>query len=187
MCIIKLYTSRNVYENYIIVCLYFYRPPSYEELMKHRSAAQSTENRNIRSTHINELGDANSDYLKSNKHFNCHNSSNTPSIQNSGEQRNRNERDLPFHAYSTSIQLDTHDLSTSFPLQNDSAENRSPKQFPLINGIQNLHVDGGQQRLFSIEHSDSVQTKFDDDDAEPPPCYSELFEKPLSPSTSNTK
>ena len=93
MCIIIKITSRNVYENYIIVYLYFYRPPSYEELMKHRSTAQSTANRNIRSTHINEIGVINSDYLKLNKHFNCHNSSNTPSIQNSGEQRNRNDRE----------------------------------------------------------------------------------------------
>ena len=187
MHVITRITSRNVYETYIIVYLYFYRPPSYEELMLHRSTEQSTENRNKRSTHINDLGDFNPDYLKSNKHFNCHNSSNTPSIQNSGAQRNRNERNMQFHADSTSIQMDAPDSSTSFPLQNNSAENRSPNQFPLIDGIQNLHVDGGQQRLFSIEHSDSAQTNFDDDDAEPPPCYSELFEKPLSPSTSNTK
>ena len=155
--------------------------------MQHRSTEQSSENRNKRSTHVNNLGNPNSDHVKPNIHFNCHSSSNAPNIQNSGGQRNSNERDISFHADSTSIQMDAPDSSTSFPLQNNSAEHRSPNQFPLIDGIQNLHVDGGQQRLFSIEHSDSAQTNFDDDDAEPPPCYSELFEKPLSPSTSNTK
>ena len=171
---------------YIIIRLYFYRPPSYEELMQHRSTEQSTENRNKRSTHINELGDLNSDHVKPNIHLNCHNSSNAPSIQNSGGQRNCNERDISFHTDSTLIQMDALDSSTSFPLHNSSAENHSPNQFPLIDGIQNLHAEGGQQSLFSREQSDSKQ-KIDDDDDEPPPCYSELFEKPSFPSTSNIK
>ena len=100
--------------------------------MQHsRSTEQSTENQNKRSTHINKLGDPSSDHVKPNINFNCHNSSNATSIQNSGGQRNCNGRDIiTFHTDSTLIQIDTLDSSTSFPHHNSSAENRSPNQFP---------------------------------------------------------
>ena len=112
---------------------------------------------------------------------NCHNSANFPRTRNIGELRNENERDVSFPDCSTSIQMEAQNVSTNFVTQNSPTENNPPNELPLIDGIQSLHSDGRQQRLFTCEQNENCI----DDEAEPPTCYSELFEKPLSPSTSN--
>ena len=54
-------------------------------------------------------------------------------------------------------------------------------ELPLIDGVKNLEtVD--EQLSSGPAVNDRAEKDAIDDDTEPPPCYSELFEKPLSPS-----
>ena len=149
--------------------MYFFRPPSYEELMQHSLSERTTENRQICSIHDTKLDRYNPTSVQSNVACNCHLSSRNLSNSNDNA--------------STAIQIDPLESSSSFPARISRAlkRNNGPKELPLIDGVKNLETDEGPQSSGSIV-IDGSEKDIIDDDTEPPPCYSELFEKPLTPS-----
>ena len=137
--------------------------------MQHSSNERTAENRPICSIHDNKSEHYNSTCVQSNVACNCHFSTRNPS----------NSNDFA----STAIQIDPREPSLSFPARISRALRRShgPNELPLIDGVKCQETVEGQQSSGSVVDNRAEKDIFDDD-SEPPPCYSELFEKPLTPS-----
>ena len=161
--------------------------------MKDTSNVQAVRNGNVCSIHHKKSNQQNPSNIRNNTACNCHISINNPTAPDNRERRYGDENNgqsptcwnsnvLP----STSIQIDSNLTSLSSSACNRSTHNNAPNELPLIDGVKRLYVGGGPQMPVSRTNIEEGKDNIDDD-SEPPPCYSELFEKPLSPSSFNIK
>lgn len=161
--------------------------------MKDRLNVQTVTNGNHCSIHNPKSDHQNPSYSRNNTPCNCDIPTSNTSVPDNREMRYVNERNSQSptcrNSYvlpSTSIPIDSISTSLNNSACNSSNQNNTRNELPLIDGVKRLNVGRGHQTTVYRMNFEEEKGHIDDD-SEPPPCYSELFEKPFNPSGSNIK